>query len=308
MTFEEYCRFGYVSRLQELRNGGGPTQDMVNSQRSYAGADAGIGAQQNQNAQDDRSQGKQLQDPLIAKEMALAGGDRRAAVSAAMPTISKLSEGFAGAKQSIFNSLPAGAGRDKALAGLEIQKDTGIAQAEAAEVNKAPEILANIGSGLGAFSLQELGASLSGYSGASTANQAAASLQMQQQQAKWGPIVGLAQAAGSGLAGNLRGSDRRLKSNIEPMVDILRRIRQVPAVTFEYSAVPNNPVIGVIAQDLLAAQFPQAVRMGISGTYSVDYGMLAAIALGAVRELAELVEKQQAMIDRIITGGVYGSK
>lgn len=299
MTFDDYRQFGYVSKLGMIRCGSGPGQDLVNNQKSYANSQNAIAGQEDQNAQEDRAQGKQLQNPLIEKELALASGDRKAAVQASMPTISKLSEGFAGAKQSIFNSLPAGAARDKAIAGLEIQKDTGIASAEANEVNKAPEILANIGSGLGAFSLQELGASLSGYGGASSANQGAGNMQMQQSEAKWGPIVGLAQAAG-GAAGAFKKSDRRLKSNIRPMEGLLLRTRKVPTVTFRYNADPERPQIGVIAQDLLAAQFPEAVRLDeYTGMYMVDYGMIAAIALGAVRELAEKVERQQDQINSL---------
>ena len=233
----------------------------------------------------------QLQQPLIDRETALASGDRTKALSAAMPTISTLTAGYNAAKQQIMSSLPPGPGRDKALADLETQKYTGVASAQAQQVLSAPEMLANIASGLGAFSLQELGASLSGFSGASNSTAQGANIvnqQIQQQEAakanQLGFIGGLASTAGS-LVSPIKISDLREKENVEAFPgSVLKKILGIRVVTFDYKIGPKKQ-IGVIAQDVIRC-FPEAVREE-RGRYRVDYGTLAAIALKASQELQE---------------------
>ncbi len=177
--------------------GSGPSAQTVSTNQAITQQQLNLAQQQQTQSATDTAQRTALEQPLINKETALAGGDRNAALAASMPVISQISAGYKGAKEQINSSLPPGPGRDAALAQLETQKATGIAGAEASAVQQAPEILANVGQGVGAFSLQELGASLSGFSGAGNTNAGTGSLQTQQSQAKWGPIVGLAQAAGS---------------------------------------------------------------------------------------------------------------
>ena len=196
MTYKEWRQYGFISRLSELRCG--PSTSAL---QSTAGAQAGLGATSAAQSQEDRAQAKALEQPLINKETALSGGDRSAALAAAMPSISNITAGYAGAKESIFNTLPPGAARDTALANLETQKSVGTGTAIAGQVQQAPEILANIGSGLGAFSLQELGAGLSGYSGASNTQQAVLGAQAQQQAAKLGIAGDLVGAAGTAAGG-----------------------------------------------------------------------------------------------------------
>lgn len=219
MTYAEYRRWGYRSQLARLRCGG-PSKDTINTQNQLTQAQINNANQQFQVSQDqlalareDRAKMEALQAPLIARETALATGDPKAALAASMPTISKLSAGYAGARESILNQVPPGAARDTALANLEIQKDTGIAGAQASAVQAAPEVLANIGSGQGAFSLQELGASLSGLSGSTSsfgsagqANVQAGQLEAQRSAALWGPILGLAGIAGNLATGGVFGS------------------------------------------------------------------------------------------------------
>lgn len=181
--------------------GSGPSKQTTDTQSSLTQAQTQIAQQANVHQEEDRTRSLELTQPLIDKEKALATGDRTAALSAAMPTISQLTAGYKGARDSVFNMIPAGASRDKALADLEVQKAVGTGGAMAGEVAKAPELLANIGQGYGAFSLQELGASLGGYAGASGSNQATAKMQSDASSAKWAPIVGLAGAAGGALGG-----------------------------------------------------------------------------------------------------------
>jgi len=146
----------------------------------------------------------ELQQPLIAQQTALASGDRSAALAAAMPTISTITSGFNASQEQIMNNIPPGPARDAALANLQTQRATTTANTEAGMINQAPTTLANIGSGVGAFGLQQLGAALSGYSGASQSEQAVMNVQEQQQAAKLGVIGeglgGLGTAAGGAFS------------------------------------------------------------------------------------------------------------
>ncbi len=321
MTYTEFRKFGYVSRLSELV-AKGPSSSTLGTQQQLTQQQLALGQQQQQLSGEDRARGMALQAPLINQQTALAGGDRNAAVAAAMPQISQISAGYGAAKNSIFNQVGAGASRDAILADLETKKYTAQAGAQAQAVQNAPGILAGLGQqGLG-YSLQELGAGLAGFGGASTSNQAVGQMQKAQSDAKWQPIVGLAGAAGSavglgGLSSLLGGgasagggggggrSDRRLKKNIRSLDSVLAAIAALQIVQFEYNelAAPNSDElgenIGVIAQDIEHI-FPQAVYH--EGRYkSVKYGVLAAVALKGIQELAERVEVLEEEIRRIHT-------
>ena len=144
-----------------------PAPKVSKEQRDLMEAQAQLAAQQKEESEEDRNRRIGLQQPLIDRETALASGDATAVLKASAPTIAKLSEGFQGAKDRIYDSVPAGPARDYALSQLERDKAGNISTFMANEVNQAPQILSDIGSGAGAFSLQELGAALSGYGAAS---------------------------------------------------------------------------------------------------------------------------------------------
>ncbi len=204
MTFSEYRRYGFVSRLGEIV-AKGPSQSTIDTQNRVTQSQLGLAQQQQGFSLEDRARALSLQQPLINQQTALASGDRNAAIAANMPVISQISAGYQGAHDSIFNNLRPGAGRDAALANLATQQYTAQGGAMAQSVQRAPEILANLGSGQGAFSLQELGASLSGYGGASTSNQASGMLQDKRQAAKWAPVMSLAGIAGAAAGGGIFG-------------------------------------------------------------------------------------------------------
>jgi len=199
MTYEAYRRYGYVSLLRYLCCGSGPSNNTVNTQSALTGELQQAATQSLTNSNQQYAQYQENLQPLVQKEKALASGDRQAALAAAMPTISQISAGYGGAKQGILNNLPAGAARDKALANLELQKETGIGTAQARAVEEAPAVLAGVAQQQGGFSLQSLGAALSGYGGASSSNQALGQMQTAQSQAKWAPVLGLASAAGGAV-------------------------------------------------------------------------------------------------------------
>jgi len=186
----------------------GPPSGAVQAEQSQAASAASlasIAGQSNQQEQQQYAESQALEAPLIAQETALASGNRSAAVSAAMPTISTLSQGYNASKQAIQDNLPPGAARDQALAQLSTQEYTGIAGAQAAQVQAAPGILAQLGSGSAGLSVQELGAALSGY-GSSGQLQGQVASENNQSKANelglFGGLLGAAGTAGGGLLSN----------------------------------------------------------------------------------------------------------
>jgi len=178
---------------------GGPSTTAVNN---TAGQQSSLATQEATSSTATQQEALQLEQPLIQQQQALATGDRSAALTAAMPTISTITGGFNASKEQIMNNVPPGPGRDAALANLQVNRATTTANTEAQMVNQDPSTLANLGSGLGAFSMQQLGAALSGYSGASQSEQSVMNVQEQQQAAKLG-VAGDALGGVGGAVGSI---------------------------------------------------------------------------------------------------------
>src|SRR5262252_866787 len=99
--------------------------------QNIAGQQLSIASEQQRKASADYDQYKSLISPLISRDTALAAGNRREALAAAMPVLSQLSSGWQGARQNILNTMAPGAARDRALADLATQRYTGMAGAQA---------------------------------------------------------------------------------------------------------------------------------------------------------------------------------
>jgi len=198
MTYSQFRSWGFISRLGLIRCGG-PSTTAVNN---TAGQQSSLATQEATSSTATQQESLQLEQPLIQQQQALATGDRSAALTAAMPTISTITGGFNASKEQIMNNVPPGPGRDAALANLQVNRATTTANTEAQMVNQAPSTLANLGSGLGAFSMQQLGAALSGYSGASQSEQSVMNVQEQQQAAKLG-VAGDAFGGVGGAVGSI---------------------------------------------------------------------------------------------------------
>ena len=199
MTYDQFRDYGFVSRLSEVLQAKGASSN-INQANAISQQQLGVASGAGSNAAADYTQFKDLIQPLITQQSALASGDRSAALSASMPVISKLSAGFTGAKQQIMNTLPPGAARDNALAGLTTQQDTTIGNTQAGLVQQAPQQLATVGAGLGQMSLQELGAQLSGLSGSAQTNMGAGQMSAAQQQSMVNMFMGLMQPGASLLS------------------------------------------------------------------------------------------------------------
>ncbi|NCN95858.1 MAG: hypothetical protein GW917_04000, partial [Bdellovibrionales bacterium] len=92
---------------------------------------------------------------------------------------------------------------------------------------------------------------------------------------------------GNGAGGTNCSSDIRLKTNLETIENPLEKIMALRGVEFDWnekSHYPGRHDIGVIAQDV-EKQFPTAVVEDHEGIKKVDYAVLVAPLIEAVKEL-----------------------
>jgi len=97
-------------------------------------------------------------------------------------------------------------------------------------------------------------------------------------------------------------SDARLKHDILRTSPVLDRVRQVEVVDYRMNGDKTGRVrTGVIAQQILPL-FPQMVEGNENDYYSVNYPKLAAVAIKAIQELSEKVERlEKALRENGIT-------
>ena len=104
-------------------------------------------------------------------------------------------------------------------------------------------------------------------------------------------------------------SDARLKTNVEPPVDVLEKLAQVRGVTYErIDREGSDRNIGVIAQELEAV-FPELVSTsGDDGYKAVAYGNLTAVLIEAVKELNAENQELRARLEALEqAAGIDGS-
>jgi len=97
-------------------------------------------------------------------------------------------------------------------------------------------------------------------------------------------------------------SDKRLKTDIEPIANALEKVKQMQGVYYKRNDVDNaKQQVGVLAQDMETV-LPEVVLTADDAmeTKSVDYGKLTAVLIEAIKQLSDEVThlKQQ-----IINGG-----
>ena len=106
---------------------------------------------------------------------------------------------------------------------------------------------------------------------------------------------------GNGSGGTSCSSDERLKTNIKPIPYALEKINSLRGVEFEWNALSKSfgrKDIGVIAQDVEKV-FPTAVITGDDGYKKVDYAVLVAPLIQAVKEIHALLINQERKIASI---------
>jgi hypothetical protein len=150
---------------------GGKTQSQ-GTQEAITQQQLQIGQRQQAVSEEDRARALELEQPAIDFSKALISGDPGTLMTAAAPIIGNVARGYQKTKDSIFDTVAPGAGRDFAVASLERDRPAATATTLNQLITGAYDKLANIGSGFGSFSLSELGAGLRGFEGASSTNQA----------------------------------------------------------------------------------------------------------------------------------------
>jgi len=104
--------------------------------------------------------------------------------------------------------------------------------------------------------------------------------------------------------GLLEASDRRLKTNIEPLDGgVLQKIGTLRPVRYRFkdpSTHPSGERIGLIAQEVRDV-FPALVSEGTGGTLSVSYSKMTAVVVKGLQEQHAQIETQQATIDSLRT-------
>jgi hypothetical protein len=79
-------------------------------------------------------------------------------------------------------------------------------------------------------------------------------------------------------------SDKRMKTNIEPIVGALSTLCELKGVHYEFGAF-KEPSVGFIAQEVYDV-FPSAVNTRNPSLWSVDYSKIIPLLVEAVKELA----------------------
>ncbi|OGJ39761.1 MAG: hypothetical protein A2411_03205, partial [Candidatus Pacebacteria bacterium RIFOXYC1_FULL_39_21] len=111
----------------------------------------------------------------------------------------------------------------------------------------------------------------------------------------------------SGATSWVSASDIRLKENIQPLDNVLEKIRQIQPIKYNFIDNENNLTeIGVIAQEI-QPHFPEVVFTDDNGYLSVAYDRLGAISFRAIQEQQLQIEDlQQIYLDD--TGSVVLTK
>lgn len=104
------------------------------------------------------------------------------------------------------------------------------------------------------------------------------------------------------IAGTLtESSDARLKTEIEPIGDVLDALQTVHPVRFTFlegTGHPTSPQIGVVAQEV-AKIFPELVSRDDQGYLSVAYPKLTAVLLRGIQEQQATIEQQRVRMDQM---------
>jgi len=90
-------------------------------------------------------------------------------------------------------------------------------------------------------------------------------------------------------------SDRRQKENIKPIDNALDKVSQLGGYTFNYKSKPEEPMTGVMAQELMEV-LPEAVYETTDpdtgeAIYAVRHGNVIGLLIEAIKELNEKVGK-----------------
>jgi hypothetical protein len=95
-------------------------------------------------------------------------------------------------------------------------------------------------------------------------------------------------------------SDRRVKENIAPLNSVMNGLKALEPVSYNYifdSSKKND--FGFIAQDV-EKEFPHLVNEMDDGLKGLNYAGFSVIAIKAIQEQQQIIEKQQTVIDQLL--------
>jgi hypothetical protein len=95
-------------------------------------------------------------------------------------------------------------------------------------------------------------------------------------------------------------SDRTMKKDIEPLQDVLKKVRAMGLYTYNFVQDTEKKLqYGVLAQEM-ESLFPEVVNVSDTG-YSVSYGQLGVIALKALQEQQKEIDILQAELNQLLS-------
>jgi hypothetical protein len=94
-------------------------------------------------------------------------------------------------------------------------------------------------------------------------------------------------------------SDQRLKNNINPIADALKKVTSISGNTFDWNeqSEKEGSDVGVIAQEILEV-LPEAVTTRENGYFAVRYEKLVPLLIEAIKELKTEVDELKQSIDK----------
>jgi len=159
-------------------------------------------------SREDRARRDALTAPAIDYYGALATGDPEKITEALSPQISLIDQRYQQARKQMESLLPAGPLRDSAIARLERDRAANLGGLYTGQIVSSLDKLANLGSGFGSFSLNELGGGLRSLEGAAANNRNLMQAQAAGKQATMGFLGDLAQVGGAVATGGISGMKR----------------------------------------------------------------------------------------------------
>jgi hypothetical protein len=220
-------------------------------------AQSSIASTSNAQAQQNYAQMQSDMAPAVTFNKSITSGNQGSLLTALAPQLANITQGKAAAQGQIMEQVGPGAARDVALAQNTMNATGQTAALQNSTYTSALDKLANIGSGLGSFSLNETGAALSGLTGAAQSQGTVIQGQAQSKADTMSFLGNLAGAGGALGASAIKYSDVRLKTDIEKVGELAG----VGVYEYEFRDNPGKKEVGFIAQEV-AEIFPDAVVVG----------------------------------------------
>lgn len=94
-------------------------------------------------------------------------------------------------------------------------------------------------------------------------------------------------------------SDLRLKSEVEPLENVLERVQRLRPVSYKYhDQAENQRTIGFLAQEVVA-QFPELKHESEDGYLGLAYRDFGILAIKAIQEQQDLIESQESELQHL---------